>query len=150
MFCVSGYINSNSSDRLPAFAVVDESVKIAKIIHPDKSALVNAILRNYLRRGQKITFPSIKNNPAEYIAAFHSHPLWLVKKWINIFGPKEAISLCSANNENPAFDGACQYAEDFQTRVCAKAHGCRFYGNAYKILAGWHYFDRFSWGHSKH
>ena len=89
------------SDRLPAFAVVDEAVKIAKKIHPDKSALVNAVLRNYLRRGQKIPFPSLKNNPAEYIAAFHSHPLWLVKKWIKIFGPEETISLCSSNNEIP-------------------------------------------------
>jgi len=89
------------SDRLPAFAVVNEAVKIAKIIHPEKNALVNAILRNYLRRGQKIPFPSLKNNPAEHIAAFHSHALWLVKKWIKIFGLKETMSLCSANNEIP-------------------------------------------------
>ena len=74
------------SDRLPAFAVVDEAVKIAKIIDPAKSGLVNAILRNYLRRGSSITFPSLEKNPAEYIAAFHSHPLWLVKNWIKIFG----------------------------------------------------------------
>jgi 16S rRNA (cytosine967-C5)-methyltransferase len=89
------------SDRLPAFAVVDEAVKIAKIIHPEKSALVNAVLRNYLRRGDKILFPSLEKNPAEYIAALHSHPLWLVKKWIKIFGPEETMSLCSANNEIP-------------------------------------------------
>ena len=89
------------SDRLPTFAVVDEAVKIAKKIHPEKSALVNAILRNYLRRGQKIPFPSLKNNPAEHIAALHSHPLWLVKKWIKFFGPEETMSLCSANNEIP-------------------------------------------------
>jgi 16S rRNA (cytosine967-C5)-methyltransferase len=89
------------SDRLPAFAVVDEAVKIAKIISPEKSALVNAILRNYLRRGQKISFPSLKKNPAEYAAAFHSHPLWLVEEWIKIFGPEETKSLCSANNELP-------------------------------------------------
>jgi 16S rRNA (cytosine967-C5)-methyltransferase len=80
---------------------VDEAVKTTKIIQPDKSALVNAVLRNYLRRGQKIPFPSLKNNPAEYIAAFHSHPLWLVKKWIKISGFKETMSLCSANNEIP-------------------------------------------------
>jgi 16S rRNA (cytosine967-C5)-methyltransferase len=91
------------SDRLPAFAVVDEAVKIAKIIHPERSALVNAVLRNYLRRGQKISFPSLEKNPAEYIAAFHSHPLWLVKKWIKIFSPKETMFLCSANNEIPPF-----------------------------------------------
>jgi 16S rRNA (cytosine967-C5)-methyltransferase len=91
------------SDRLPAFAVVDEAVKIAKLIQPEKSALVNAILRNYLRRGQKIPFPSLKQNPAEYIATFHSHPLWLVKKWIKIFGPDDTMSLCSSNNEIPPF-----------------------------------------------
>ena len=89
------------SDRLPDFAVVDEAVKIAKIINPEKSALVNAVLRNYLRRGQNLAFPSEKKNMAEYIAAFHSHPLWLVKKWIKIFGPEETKSLCSANNELP-------------------------------------------------
>ena len=89
------------SDRLPAFAVVNEAVKIAKIIHPEKSALVNAVLRNYLRRGDKIPFPSLEKNPAEYIAALHSHPLWLVKKWIKFFGAEETISLCSANNEIP-------------------------------------------------
>ncbi len=89
------------SDRLPAFAVVDEAVKIAKKIFPDKSALVNAILRNYLRRGQKISFSSLEKNPVEHIAAFYSHPLWLVKKWIKIFGVEETMSLCSADNEIP-------------------------------------------------
>ncbi len=97
----TGIYQLKFSDRLPAFAVVDEAVKIAKIIQPEKSALVNAVLRNYLRRGDKIPFPSLKNNPAEYIAAFHSHPLWLVKKWIKNFGAKETMSLCSANNEIP-------------------------------------------------
>ena len=89
------------SDRLPDFAVVDEAVKIAKIIHPNKSALVNAVLRNYLRRGPNLSFPSPEKNPAQYLAAFYSHPLWLVKKWIKIFGPEETMSLCSANNELP-------------------------------------------------
>lgn len=89
------------SDRLPDFAVVNEAVKIAKILKPDKSALVNAVLRNYLRRGQEILFPSEGKNIAEYIATFHSHPLWLVKKWIKLFGPEETKSLCSADNELP-------------------------------------------------
>ena len=89
------------SDRLPDFAVVNEAVKIAKILMPDKSALVNAVLRNYLRHGEKLPFPSLKQNPVEYVTAFHSHPLWLVKKWIKIFGPEETKALCSANNELP-------------------------------------------------
>ena len=97
----TGIYQLKFSDRLPDFAVVNEAVKITKILHPDKSALVNAVLRNYLRRGQNIVFPSQKKNEAEYIAAFHSHPLWLVKKWIKIFGPQQTLSLCKANNELP-------------------------------------------------
>lgn len=89
------------SDRLPAYAVVDEAVKIAKIIHPKQTSLVNAILRNYLRRGQNLPFPSEENHTAEYIAAFHSHPLWLVKKWLKIYGAQETKDLCSANNDLP-------------------------------------------------
>jgi len=97
----TGVYQLKFSDRLPDFAVVNEAVKIAKRIKPDKSSLVNAVLRNYLRRDQEIPFPSEKKNIAEYIAAFHSHPLWLVKKWLNIFGPEETKSLCSTNNELP-------------------------------------------------
>ena len=89
------------SDRLPAFAVVDEAVKSTKIIAPAQSGLTNAILRNYLRHGDKISFPSWKKQPAEHIAALHSHPLWLSKIWVNIFGKEEALSICKANNEMP-------------------------------------------------
>lgn len=97
-----GLFQIKFSDRLPDFAVVNEAVKIAKMIHPEKSALVNAVLRNYLRRGDKIPFPSLKNDPAQRIAAFYSHPLWLVKKWLKIFGTEDTIALCSANNELPS------------------------------------------------
>ncbi len=89
------------SDRLPPFAVVNEAVKIAKNISPDKSGLVNALLRNLLRRGKNISFPSFEKYPAEHIAAFHSHPIWLVKKFIAIFGLQETIALCAANNKMP-------------------------------------------------
>lgn len=89
------------SDRLPAFAVVDEAVKSAKIIAPSQSGVTNAILRNYLRQRDKILFPSWEKQPAEYIATFYSHPLWLVKAWLNTFGKEETLALCKANNEMP-------------------------------------------------
>ncbi len=96
-----GLFQLKFNDRLPAFAVVDEAVKVAKIVDAAKSGLVNAILRNYLRHGSSIEFPSLEKNPAEYIAAFHSHPLWLVKSWIKIFSLADTLALCSANNELP-------------------------------------------------
>lgn len=96
-----GIFQLKFSDRLPDFAVVNEAVKITKVLKPEKSALVNAVLRNYLRRGEGISFPASEKNSAEYIASFYSHPLWLVKKWIKLFGTEETILLCSANNELP-------------------------------------------------
>jgi 16S rRNA (cytosine967-C5)-methyltransferase len=86
---------------LPVFAVVDEAVKTAKLMCPAGSGLVNAVLRNYLRKADSIAFPVRGKNPAEYIAAFHSHPLWLVKYWSKLFGPKDTEALCAANNEMP-------------------------------------------------
>jgi 16S rRNA (cytosine967-C5)-methyltransferase len=96
-----GLFQLKFSSRLPAFAVVDEAVKVAKNIDAAKSGLINAVLRNYLRRGSSIIFPSLEKNPAEFIAAFHSHPLWLVKSWIKIFGIQDTQALCAANNEMP-------------------------------------------------
>lgn len=96
-----GLFQLKFSDRLPDFAVVNEAVKIAGRLQPEKRALVNAVLRNYLRRGDEISFPSPKKNPASFLATYHAHPLWLVKKWLKIFGFEETAALCAANNEIP-------------------------------------------------
>ena len=96
-----GLFQLKFNNRLPDFTVVDEAVKVAKKINSTKSGLVNAILRNYLRHGSSIAFPSIEKNPADFIAAFHSHPLWLVKSWIKIFGIQDTQALCAANNGLP-------------------------------------------------
>ena len=96
-----GLFQLKFSDRLPAFAVVNEAVKVAKILNPPQSGIVNAVLRNYLRQGSKITFPCPEKNPAAYIAAFHSHPLWLVKAWAGLFGLHNTRAICAADNELP-------------------------------------------------
>ena len=97
----TGLYQLKFSDRLPSFAVVDEAVKIARHVHPAASGLVNAVLRSYLRSPDLWSFPDEDANPAEYIAVFHSHPLWLVEEWLNIFGRKETEAWCAANNELP-------------------------------------------------
>ena len=97
----TGLYQLKFSDRLPAFAVVDEAVKIAKIISPAASGLTNAILRNYLRSGNNIPFPSQQNNIVEYISAYHSHPLELTKSWLNDLGKENTLALCQANNDMP-------------------------------------------------
>jgi len=88
-------------DRIPDYAAVDEAVETAKKIRPGRAALVNALLRNAIRKGKAITPPDYNRDPALHIAIVHSHPLWLVKRWIDLFGPEETLRLCQANNENP-------------------------------------------------
>jgi 16S rRNA (cytosine967-C5)-methyltransferase len=89
------------TDKIPVFAVLDETVKTAKIMYPGRTGLVNAILRNALRKKKEIPYPSQEEDPALHCSILHSHPLWLVKKWIDAFGPEETAALCKANNEIP-------------------------------------------------
>lgn len=88
-------------DRIPESAAVNESVNLAKLIAPRTSGLVNAVLRNYLRRRDTISFPDIKTNPAAAIAALHSQPEWLVEQWIDQLGIDEAMSLAEASSQQP-------------------------------------------------
>jgi 16S rRNA (cytosine967-C5)-methyltransferase len=89
------------TDRIPAFAIVDEAVKLVKEMHPPASGLVNAILRNVMRKEKEIHWPDIEIDPVNHISVCHSHPLWLVKRWIALFGVRETLDLCRANNEIP-------------------------------------------------
>lgn len=85
-------------DRIPESAAVNESVNLAKKTLPRVSGLVNAVLRNYLRRGDGIAFPDPLAMPAESIAVRHSHPLWLVRQWIDQLGVEEAEALAEASS----------------------------------------------------
>ena len=91
------------TDRIPGFAIVDEAVKITKKLHPAGSGLVNAILRNAIRKRNEIVYPEMEQDPSLFISSVHSHPLWLVKRWIEVFSIEETIAICAANNEIPPF-----------------------------------------------
>jgi len=88
-------------DRIPESAAVNESVNLAKLITPGTSGLINAVLRNYLRRRDTISFPEISTNPAAAIATRHSQPEWLVEQWIQQLGVAEAQQLAEASAKQP-------------------------------------------------
>jgi 16S rRNA (cytosine967-C5)-methyltransferase len=88
-------------DRIPESAAVNESVNLAKLITPGTSGLVNAVLRNYLRRRDTISFPDISTNPTAAIATRHSQPEWLVEQWIEQLGVSEAQQLAEASSQQP-------------------------------------------------
>jgi 16S rRNA (cytosine967-C5)-methyltransferase len=88
-------------DRIPESAAVNESVNLAKLITPGTSGLINAVLRNFLRRRDTLTFPDISTNPAAAISARHSQPEWLVEQWIGQLGVNEAQQLAEASSQQP-------------------------------------------------
>ncbi len=89
-------------DRVPESAAVNESVNLAKKFgHRGTVALVNAVLRSYLRDKSRVCFPSWEENKVENIALFYSFPSFLVESWLNMFGEEETIKLCQIFNERP-------------------------------------------------
>lgn len=88
-------------DRIPESAAVNESVNLAKQTIPRAAGLVNAVLRNYLRRKDTITFPELAANPVAAIATRHSHPEWLVRQWLDQLGPADAEQLAQASSRQP-------------------------------------------------
>jgi 16S rRNA (cytosine967-C5)-methyltransferase len=88
-------------DRIPESAAVNETVNLAKQSLPRASGLVNAVLRNYLRHKETITFPDPVSAPAASIAARHSHPAWLVKLWFSQLGEEETERLAEASSRQP-------------------------------------------------
>ncbi|MBU1966394.1 MAG: 16S rRNA (cytosine(967)-C(5))-methyltransferase RsmB, partial [Proteobacteria bacterium] len=86
------------TDRIPAFAAVNEAVGIAKKGCPAAAGLVNAILRNVLRGKERIAWPEMAKDPGRAIAVLHSHPRWLVERWLDRYGIDETIAVCRANN----------------------------------------------------
>ncbi|NPV05868.1 MAG: 16S rRNA (cytosine(967)-C(5))-methyltransferase RsmB [Syntrophaceae bacterium] len=89
------------AERIPAYAAVNEAVATAKRLAPGRDKLVNAILRNALRGCTDVELPDRGADPAGHISIAHSHPRWLVERWIAGFGAEETEALCRADNEIP-------------------------------------------------
>ncbi len=84
-------------DRVPIHAAVDESVKLAhKYAHPGAAGLVNSVLRRLAEERETITWPA--GDDAVSLAAFGSHPLWIVERWLERFGPTDTRALLEADN----------------------------------------------------
>lgn len=88
-------------DRIPESAAVNETVNLAKLALPRAGGLINAVLRNYLRHKETITFPDPVAAPAASVAARHSHPAWLVKLWFSQLGEQETELLAEASSRQP-------------------------------------------------
>lgn len=85
--------------RTPASAAVNESVELAKRHRGSGGGgFVNAILRSFLRKKEEIPCPEINHDPALHLSVIHSHPLWLVRRWIEEMSIEETLNACVFNN----------------------------------------------------
>jgi len=89
-------------DRIPPFAAVSTAVDLAKEIGgAGAGRLVNALLRNVLRNTSALPLPDPIREPIRHIAIAHSHPEWLVARWMRRWGTEKTIALCQHNNTPP-------------------------------------------------
>ena len=84
-------------DRVPAYAAVDASVRLAG---GRASGFVNAVLRRAARLGrQGLALPDAAADPVARLAVEWSHPRWLVERWVAELGEAEARALLAADAE---------------------------------------------------
>lgn len=84
--------------RIPRHAAVDTAVTLARDCAGEGAArFVNAVLRNALRTPAEI--PVRERDEIAYLAVAHSHPRWLVAKFIEWFGARDAEAVLAANNQ---------------------------------------------------
>lgn len=78
-------------DKIPAHAVVNEAVELAKQRKKGSEKLVNAVLRRILREGVADS-STIKRKNKRYSIEY-SLPVWLVKDLIAEYGEKRAVQI---------------------------------------------------------
>jgi 16S rRNA (cytosine967-C5)-methyltransferase len=87
-------------DRVPDRAAIFEAVEIAKKRgHKGISSMVNGVLRSLQRNGVSTT-EEIKD-PIERLAIEVSHPIWMIKRWVEQYGIEETRAMCLATLEPP-------------------------------------------------
>jgi 16S rRNA (cytosine967-C5)-methyltransferase len=84
-------------DRVPASAVVDDAVQMAKRAGKrSASGLVNAVLRRISRERDHLPLPI--EPPIERLTTTLSHPRWLAARWLDRYGVDQATAWAKFDN----------------------------------------------------
>lgn len=86
---------------VPAYAAIAQTVELAKQRHGmGASRLANAVLRRLERERDALELPH-PVDPVDALALRHSHPRWLVARWVARWGAQETERLLESNNTEP-------------------------------------------------
>lgn len=86
-------------DKIPDYAIIDESVEIVKKKRGPKAAgFINAVLRQIVKNK---TVNIQIDDPLEELSIIYSHPLWMVKMLDKQYGRDTMIKILKSNQEVP-------------------------------------------------
>src|SRR5262249_33295923 len=81
-------------ERVPVYAAVDSSVRLAQTAGRGAGGLVNAVLRRAPAAGRDgLKLPNPAGDALGRMAVEWSHPRWLVERWAKEFSPEELTEL---------------------------------------------------------
>lgn len=88
---------------VPDYAAVSQAVDATRAAGQGRAAgMVNAVLRRAGERGEdRSAFPDRASDPEGYLAAWGSHPRWLVSRWLARWPLEEVERLVEADNRRP-------------------------------------------------
>jgi 16S rRNA (cytosine967-C5)-methyltransferase len=90
------------SERVPATAAVDESVRCVRAAGVERATgLVNAVLRRLAAEHVALPIPTLAEDPLAHLTHALSIPGWISERWLALFGPEEAAALARASNQAP-------------------------------------------------
>ena len=88
-------------DRIPAFAILNEAVSIAKKVGGDFTGnFVNAILREAQRKNLVFT-REVAKDEYEYLSLTYNMPIWVIKMWEKHYGKEKTLTILKNNNIEP-------------------------------------------------
>lgn len=86
-------------DRVPSYAIVNESVNLAKIRAKSLSNFVNGVLRNYLRNLDKDYKKNLTD--IEVLEYYFSFDAWMIKLFLKQYGKENGMKILKGLNETP-------------------------------------------------
>jgi 16S rRNA (cytosine967-C5)-methyltransferase len=88
-------------ERIPDYALVHEAVEFAKLrLSPSEAGYINALLRQVTAAKAKINWPPADGSPRS-LAVLHSHPEWLLSRWLGRWDLKTVEEICRTDNAPP-------------------------------------------------
>ena len=90
-------------ERIPAYAAVNEAVKLARRYgHRGVAGLANALLRRLSAKADDLPWPDRDKAAEKYIALKYSIPEWLVMRMLKRYSFEETESWAQASNHKPS------------------------------------------------